>query len=281
MTRFIYLSDTHWGVDAPGYTMQTAQPNELSQLLGALEAWIESHAPIDFVLHGGDMIDSTSAENIGRVAELFRLSVPVYLCLGNHDLTRADAVDMWLDLAPHFFIGGPDFALETPDCLLHVVPNQWGAEPYFWNGVQEPHFLPDQEQSLAAGLGRDRDKVHVLSTHSPFFGVPPEQTGFDAPFHQPPQSFVDCGQALFAAHAHLRCVLGAHSHINTCVARADQYLVTSSSFVETPFDFKCIHIADGHLSMATHSLAGRIDLPASYDYEKTFVQGRACDRLIV
>lgn len=280
MTRFLYLSDTHWGVDAPGYTMQAAQPNALPQLLAALEEWMVAHGPVDFILHGGDMIDSTSEENIGRAAELFRLSVPVYLCLGNHDLTRADALDMWLDRAPHFFVDAPNFVLEMSDCLLHVVPNQWGAAPYFWNGVQEPHFLPDQRQALAAGLGRSRDKVHVLSTHSPFCGVPAEQTGFDAPFHQPPPEFIEQGQALFDAHAHLRCALGAHSHINTCVARGGQYLVTSSSFVETPFDFKCVDIAAGRLSMKTHSLVDQVDFPARYDYGKTFVQGRARDRAI-
>ena len=48
---------------------------------------MDAHGPVDFVLHGGDMIDSTREEHIDRAAEMFRLSVPVYLCLGNHDLT--------------------------------------------------------------------------------------------------------------------------------------------------------------------------------------------------
>ena len=278
MTRFIYLSDTHWGVDAPGYTMQASQPTMLPQLLDALGEWIGEHGPVDFVLHGGDMVDSTSAENIERAAEHFQLPVPVYLCLGNHDLTRADAVDMWLDLAPQFFIDSPNFTLETPDVLLHVVPNQWGSAPYFWNGVQLPHFLPEQEVFLSTALKRRPDKVHVLSTHSPFCGVPIDQTGFDGPFHQPPLDFVERGRGLLHAHSHLHALLGAHSHINTCIAQGNGHFVTTSSFVEVPYDFKCVEIADGRLSMTTHSLDRSVDFCASYDYEKTFVQGRACDR---
>lgn len=278
MTRFLYLSDTHWGVDAPGYTMQSSQPKTLPQLLSGLEAWIEINGPVDFVLHGGDMIDQTSAEDIDRAAALFALSVPVYLCLGNHDLTREGALDLWLARAPQFFIDGPNFTLETPDLLLHVVPNQWGPEPYWWNGVQVPHFLPEQEAFLVAALARRVDKMHVLSTHSPFCGVPAEQTGFEEPFHQPPQDFVERGQELLKACPHLGGLLGAHSHINTCVTQGPQRLVTSSSFVEVPFDFKCFEVAEGRLSMSTHSLGGTVDSTASYNYEKTFVQGRACDR---
>ena len=280
MTRFIYLSDTHWGVAAPGYTMQHAQPDRLPELLAALEEWIATHGPVDFVLHGGDMIDYTSAENINYVAQAFQLSVPVYLCLGNHDLTSADAVEMWLDRAPHFFIGGVNFTLETSDCLLHIVPNQWGPVPYHWNGVQEPHFAPEQERVLKTGLTRNPHLVHVLSTHSPFYGVSVDQTGLNQLFHHPPQAFVERGQSLLSAHCNLLCILGAHSHINTCVEQDGGHLVTSSSFVEVPFDFKCVNISDGHIAMTTHCLVDQVDIAASYDFGKTFVQGRLCDRTL-
>lgn len=278
MTRFVYLSDTHWGVETPGYTMQASHPPRLPELLTALEAWMATYGPVDFVLHGGDMIDSTSEEHIDCVAEIFQLSVPVYLCLGNHDLTSENAAQMWLGRAPHLFLGGVNFTVETPDCLLHVVPNQWGPEPYFWNGVQEPYFLPEQAHFMGVELLRDTHRVHILSTHSPFCGVPPEQTGLADSFHSPPQEFFEQGQALLEGHRSLRCLLGAHSHINTCIAAPTAHLVTSSSFVEVPFDFKCFEVVDGHLSMTTHSLVDQMNGTASYNYEKTFVQGRACDR---
>jgi len=88
---------------------------------------------IDFVLHGGDMIDSATDENILAAAELFDLPVPVYLCLGNHDLTVPDALALWVKLAPGFFKDGkPDCTIMTNDCVIHVAPNHWDEIPFFW-----------------------------------------------------------------------------------------------------------------------------------------------------
>lgn len=282
MTRFVYLSDTHWGIEKPGYTMQESHPPQLPHLLARLEEWVVAHGPIDFVLHGGDMIDSTSVEHIARAAELFQLSLPVYLCLGNHDLTCADALDMWLREAPQFFgTGGVNFSVETDDALIHIAPNQWGPEPYFWNGVQEPHFLAAQERFIAEALARNPEKVHVFSTHSPVCGVPCAQTGYEEPYHSPPSAFVEQVDMWARAHPQLACVLGAHSHINSHVEVEGTHYVTSSSFSEVPFDFKLFEIGDGRLSMQTLNLAEQVDFPICYDYDKTFVQGREKDRSIV
>lgn len=281
MTRFVYLSDTHWGIEKPGYTMQDSHPPQLPQLLVALEAWMAANGSVDFVLHGGDMIDSTSAENIRRAAELFQLSTPVYLCLGNHDLTCADALDMWLQEAPQLFgIGGVNFSVETDDALIHIAPNQWGPEPYFWNGVQEPHFLAEQEHFMQEALARSSEKIHIFSTHSPVCGVPREQTGYDEAYHSPPLSFAERVGQWVRSSPHLSCVLGAHSHINSHIEAEGTHYVTSSSFTEVPFDFKLFEVGDGRVSMQTVSLAERVKFPHGYDYDKTFVQGREKDRII-
>jgi len=50
---------------------------------------------IDFILHGGDMIDSTTEDHIVAATNAFDLAVPVYLCLGNHDLTTPDAAEQY------------------------------------------------------------------------------------------------------------------------------------------------------------------------------------------
>ncbi len=278
MTRFVYLSDTHWGVSALGYHMQEEHPEKLPQLLAALEAWMADEE-IDFVLHGGDMIDSTSAENIQRATELFQLSVPVYLCLGNHDLTCVDALELWLREAPQFFgANGVNFSVETDDCLLHVAPNQWGSEPYFWHGVQQPHFLNEQERFVEAALARAPEKTHILSTHSPVCGVPCEQTGYDEPYHSSPPAFAERVGAWALASPHLACVLGAHSHINSRVEVGGVHYVTSSSFAEVPFDFKLFAIGEGRATMTTVSLVERVDFSVQYAFDKTFVQGREKDR---
>ena len=42
------------------------------------------------------------------------------------------------------------FTIETLDCLIHVVNNQWGPEPYVWNGVNP---ISCRNRSVLSKLG--------------------------------------------------------------------------------------------------------------------------------
>ena len=187
MTRFIYIADTHLGTTRMAYQQQQGYPEKLKSILSELDAWIRKDGEVDFVLHGGDMINSATEANIREARDVFRLSVPVYLCLGNHDLTAPDAVDMWLAEAPEFFPGkSPDYFLQFGSGFVHVIPNQWCEIPYYWSDKQEPYFLPHQIVSMDEILKKYPNAVHILATHSPVFGIPVEQTGFDDLLHSPP-----------------------------------------------------------------------------------------------
>ena len=74
------------------------------------------------------------------------------------------------------------------------------------------------------------------------------------------------------------CVLGAHSHVNMKREINGVNYITVSSFVETPFEFKLFEVTSDSVSMKTHNLLDRIDFRADYNWDNTFVQGRACDR---
>jgi 3',5'-cyclic AMP phosphodiesterase CpdA len=284
MTRFLYVTDTHLGADNEvGYTQQPRRADRLPALLGQLDAWIarsaEAGTPVAFVLHGGDMVDAASPETVRAAAEAFRLSIPVYLCLGNHDVTRRDALQLWLAGAPDLFPGGrPTWSLTGSGWRLHHVPTQWGEEPYFWDADQRPHFLAADLAWLEAALARDPDAIHLLSTHNPVLGVSPEQTGRSDPYHAPPGAFTEMAAGLLARFPQLKLVLGGHNHINSHGVRHRAHLVTGSAFVETPFEFKVIDVTLGRLDVRTVALLPQVDFQASYDWDKTFVQGRACDR---
>jgi 3',5'-cyclic-AMP phosphodiesterase len=279
MTRFVYLADTHWGAHEMGYQMQQGYPRELPRILQALEEWMAAGDGIDFVLHGGDMVDRGNDDSIRAAAEAFQLSVPVYLCLGNHDLTEAGGVDRWAQLAPGFFgKEGVDYAIETGDCVVHVMPNQWGPSPYRWEDQQDPHFLDPQLERLGRRLEDRADAVHLIVTHSPVHGVPAAQTGSVEPFHAPPSHFTSLVTDLCGRHQQIRCVLGAHSHVNMNVKTAGVHYVIASSLVETPFEFKLFEIEATGISMRTVSLLARVGFDAVYDFDRTFVQGREGDR---
>lgn len=278
MTKFIYLSDSHCEAAPQLYHQQRVYTEKLPEIGRALRELIEEEE-IDFVLHGGDMIDGTAPESVQSAAKLFDFEVPVYLCLGNHDLTTRDALQQWLQQAPQFFPDGrPDFSVVTDDCAIHIVPNQWGSAPYCWEDEQRAHFLPEQAGFLEDALRAHTDRPHLLLTHSPVFGLPPGQTGLKEPYHTPVEEFTATVSELAANHRHLRCVLGAHSHLNMCVQQEGTYYITSSALVETPFECKVFEVSRESISMKTATLAHRMQEAGEYDFDKTHVQGRAIDR---
>ena len=278
MTKFIYIADTHVGAEPDGYQQQKAYHQKLPELLGLLDEWIGENE-IDFVVHGGDMANRGTEQNIRRARELFDLSVPLYLCLGNHDLLEPGARDRWLELAPEFFQNGaPDFSVRHGDVCVHVAPNQWCETSYCWRDVQGPHFLPGQLDRIHDAISACPDAAHVLVTHRAVLSIPAEQTGLDEPLHEPPEVFSGQVWRLLRSHRAVRCVLAAHTHVNTHAELDGVHFVAASALVETPFEFKLVEIGDGRLRVSTHNLIRRLGIETEYDFDKTFVQGRAKDR---
>lgn len=279
MSRFLFLADTHLGAPLSGFQQQPKYPGKLPVIVNALKNWILADGGIDFILHGGDMIEATRDESIRTAVDLFDLPVPVHLCLGNHDLTAPDAATRWMDLAPGFFPNQkPEYTITSDDCVIHVVPNHWDDSRYNWSTCQDVNLAPDQIAWLRQQLGTHPHLPHILMTHSPVFAVPMEQTGLDAPFHPPPVSFTETFTDLAAAHPNLRCVLGAHNHVHMRVRNHGVDYVTVSSLIETPFEFKIFEVTPESIAMETICLAESLNFEGTYDPAMSFVQGRAIDR---
>lgn len=277
--RFVYLADTHLGADPPGYHQQPAYPEKIADILAALDDWINQAEDIDFIIHGGDMLDAVSEEGIQQARALFKLSVPVYLCLGNHDLTTPDSHKQWLKTAPEFFPGGsPEYLIKTSSDAVYVLPNHWSETPYYWGETQTPQFSQHQCTAFNEALNAAPERVRVLVTHSPVFGLPPAQTSLPEPLHEPDAGFANAVRRLIAPHPGIRCVLGAHNHMNMHVEKDHVHYVTVSALMESPFEFKLFDIQPDRLSMTTISLADRLSFTAAYDRTKAFVQGRTVDR---
>jgi hypothetical protein len=208
------------------------------------------------------------------------LPVPVYLCLGNHDLTATDAAERWLKLAPRFFGNdSPVYTVTADHCVVHVIPNHWCDVPFYWHETADARFTAAQVERLSHDLATAPHLPHIILTHSPVHGLPVEQTGLREPLHCPDPSFTAQMSAILAGHKNAKCVLGAHSHMNMRVDHGGVEFVTVSSFVETPFEFKLFEVTPDSMTMSTVSLKDSLDIDAEYNTAKTFVQGRPVDRL--
>ncbi len=276
--KFIYITDTHiGGSDIKGYIQQKRYLKHFDALIDVLAEWIEQHN-IDFVIHGGDMVDESSSENIAKAVNLFaKLPCPVYFTPGNHDLTEDDSVEKWLSAAPGFFNDeSVNFSFCRDDIKFNFISCHWGKKTYFWNPseTQTPYFL--EEQNALLGDGKN-SKYEILITHAPVFGLPCEQTGLDVPLHPPAGEFSNIIHEQTRRHE-IRLALGAHTHMNMHLLKDGVHYVTASAFSETPFEFKVFELDKESLSMETISLADKMNFRTEYNFNKTYVQGRACDR---
>jgi len=279
MAKFVYITDTHYGGAKVQFFEQPSYPDKLPKLLSLLDARIRKDKDIQFVVHGGDMVNQCSEEVIQKLPEVFQLSVPVYLCLGNHDLTHQDALKHWLRSASVFFPARtPYFSLPLDQCFLHIVPNQWGDTPYYWEEEQDSKFPPDQLEEVGKTVQQNPKCTHIFCTHSNIIGVLPEQSGFDKPYNSPKGSFSQQVFTFVERYPQVRYVISGHTHVNTNVKINEIRYLTASSFVETPFEYKIFEVKDGKVSMSTENLVREINFLAEYDFNKTFVQGRLEDR---
>lgn len=282
MTRFLFLTDTHLGAtNDVGYTQQPQYADRLGELVALLNDWIAAQGgdSIDFVLHGGDMVDVVTGGTLAAARETFALSVPVRLALGNHDLTAPDSAALWLSAAPLFFPGGqPAYSLSGAGWMLHVLPTQWCDVPYSWTDVQNPHFLPEHLANLEATLAQYPGLVHLICTHAEVLPVPAVQIGRSGPYHPPLLSYRNLVAALVHRFPQIKAVIGGHNHINTHGFLGGAHVVTASAFTEAPFEFKVFEIGPDRFAMETVSLMPCVSFRANYNWDKTFVQGRRCDR---
>lgn len=283
MSRIIMLSDTHHGGGPEGYRMQACYIHRLPELLAALGAWIDETGGADLVLHGGDTVERSEPDLIAAaVAQLAALPAPVRLALGNHDMTTPDAWRVWQTLAGDLLPGGSAaFTVPLADCTVHVLPTQWGAQPYYWDGgppraTLDPGDLGTLEAHLAAELGRPQ----IVLCHAAPGGVPAAQTGRAEEGDPPPPAYRAQLLGLVERHPDLRLFLSGHSHINALGRLGTAHWLTASSFSESPFECKEIIVTSSSLRVGTVAMYPHLVWRADYWWDAAYVQGRPCDRAL-
>ncbi|MBQ9771446.1 MAG: metallophosphoesterase [Lentisphaeria bacterium] len=273
--RFLLISDTHIGNPCPGYHPQTPldDPEPLFKALGTL---IRQRG-VDFICHAGDIIDNGSREQMRIAAEIFRtLPCPTFAVPGNHDLMFPESAKWMTEELPELFpCGTTDYYLIRDGIRFDFLTSNWNEKPAFWDGVSlDSNFQQKQYAVLEDG---PQDLPRILITHSPACGVPVKQSGLKQIFHAPPMTF-EKDIFRLAKEKNISLILCGHNHLNLSVKKSGIKAVTVSALREMPFEFKFFEIANGKLSMSTCSLSEMTGIRLPYDFNKTYIQGRICDR---
>lgn len=281
MVRFIYLTDTHIGANPIGFHQQPMYPNLVDKLFSKVQDKVDKDS-IDFIIHGGDLVHTCDPTNIKAANQLCQFSVPTYLCLGNHDIDAPNALDVWFNYAPDLFVGNsPSYNIIDKETVIHILPNHWEhGYDYYWGEVQDPFLASNQIDQLEQGIQEHPNKIHILVTHSPVYGMPTEQSGLSDIIHEPPLKFQESIVALTKKYPNLKVVLSGHNHLNTLKRTTNAVFLTASSFTESPFEYKIIEVTKESINVSTCQidLSDLDDVAPKYDDTRSYVQGRKKDR---
>lgn len=229
------------------------------------------------------MVETATPQMIEQaIADWATLSVPVYLALGNHDLTTYGALDLWFKFGGHLFEEeSPLYTLDLGDGIIHVVPTQWGSRPYYWDGeMPQACLYPEQLAELESRLAGHYHIPQILCCHVAPMGIPAAQLGVGTDFDTPPAAYRQALQDLCKAYPSLHVILSGHSHVNSLGTLEHTHWIMASSFSESPFEFKDIEITEKGITIRTVSLFHDLNWRARYDFDAAYVQGRPCDRAL-
>ena len=279
----MHMADTHIGASATeGFMMQPRQPQCEAALYGRLRRWIAEN-DVDFVVHGGDMVDRATIANIEHATDLYAsLDVPALLCPGNHDVTEPDAIDLWRRSRHRLFPdAGPTFGVQAADVGVFVLAHHWDTldPPHYWDrtSAQKPLVDDGQRSALDAFCARATTPV-VLVLHAPVNPIPATQTGLDHDIHVPDDELCALVRDVAERHTNIKLVMSGHNHANTASDHGPVVSMTTASFSETPFDARVVSATDGVIEVRTVSFAEMLGESFDYNPDQAWVQGSPADR---
>ncbi len=277
--RFAYLTDTHLGAAKEiGWHMQPRIADQ-GELLKNLSRWLKNN-DVAFVVHGGDMIDHGSLEEINQASEWYsQLDCPVYLCLGNHDLALPESIEHWRQARGGFLPGGQDcFSVDAGAAVLLVMSHHWDSEVDFqWRGSSEPRLDQRQEDLLRAMLDQANRPV-IAVTHAPLNDVSAEQRGEAGAFHLPDASYLAVWKRMAQEYSNLHLVLSGHNHVHSQHDHGSFISCTTAAFGELPAQLRLVTVGSQLIDIKTIALAEALGLSGELNPELAWCIGLERDQ---
>lgn len=283
-TRFVYLTDTHLGCDATGYYLQPRYLNQHRVLFEGLAQWIKQY-DIDFLVHGGDLTDHGTDEEINHATELCSLlGAPVYLCLGNHDLAQPDSMQKWRNSA-FWRADGRDgdvgcYAVDIGPATLIVANHHWHADiddRWLHHEPQTPRFDAQQERAIRLRL-QQANKPVIAVTHAPLNAVTIDRSGEIDTFHPPHPPYLTTWQRIATEHSQLRLVFCGHNHANSKHDHGSFVSCSTVAFTEVPAQLRLVTVSTQQIEVRTVALAEIFGLTKDLDADQSWCLGSSEDQ---
>jgi len=266
--RFVFITDSHLGCDENGHQMQSRYLGQDVELYEGLGRWLKEQ-DVSFVVHGGDMTDHGSLQEIEYANGLCeRLKVPVYVCLGNHDLIQPDSMRHWQTTGGtshgRFLPGGRDcFGIDAGSVMVVVVSHHWNPKfDHRWVvGESQAARLDGRQQEALQRLLREAGRPAIAVTHMVLNPISAEQRNAEGPLYPPPPSYLSTWQRIGQANRNLRLVMCGHNHTHTRYDHESFISCTTGAFNERPAQLRLITIDSQSIKVETVAFAEVLGLP--------------------
>ncbi|MFA5865887.1 MAG: metallophosphoesterase [Phycisphaerae bacterium] len=259
--RIVYLTDVHLGGDDQMWSQQPACPQLVPQLLTDLREWIACNH-MDLVLCGGDLIhNGTRIQQEQAYNILSSFPASVRLCLGNHDLALPDSLANWFQYCPELWgsqgTATGDVVLDIGSALLIIVTNCWhgyGPDPSFYcpgDGKVWAGLIEKQYAWLEKQLKQSQNKPVILAMHATLYPLPTTLTAAPFPIHGPEGPYAEKMAQFVVEHPQIKLVLSGHCHATCRTYQNGCVHLTTSAFVEPPFQVRTITITENAFDVTT------------------------------
>lgn len=284
--RLAFFTDLHHGGTAAGFMQQRrflgGTPWVTAQLAARArdEHW-------DLLVLGGDLVEEATREQIDQATALCRqIECPTLVCLGNHDLNRADAMTHW----KHALRSWPqaqlaDARTQLAGITILALTNPWldalGIGRLYWEPGTNPtpSFLFEQLGWLDRQIYTAPGPV-IVCVHCPTHAIPPEQTGLSGPIHKSPYSYGEFLNTVLDRSPEVRLVLSGHNHVSTATRIKKRIHASVSAVSEVPYQYLLVEADEDQVSVETRTLGDPPNGPA-LDPIKPWVTGRPPDRAFI
>jgi 3',5'-cyclic AMP phosphodiesterase CpdA len=282
--KIAYITDTHLGATAEDWSQQPRWVGGMPALMRRLRLWLDEH-DVEIVVHGGDVVHAATFGQIQLATALMgALGRPVFVSLGNHDLTERDSYQQWQSLAgQQRWLTAQDTHLELDACDLIVLTNQWvtseGVGMYWPLATRPYHEAISREQLdwLDAALATHATRPAVVAIHAPIDPLPPALTGLDSLYKIPDAGYAAAMHTVLDRHRRARLVLSGHNHVSFAQRQGGRVDLTTSSVGETPLQVRLIEVTGGVIQVTTHTL-GEPPTGLVIDGARGWTAGRREDR---
>ena len=284
--KIAYFTDTHLGAAAEDWRQQPRWVGGVPTLTRRLRLWLDEH-DVEIVIHGGDVVHAATFPQVQLAAALMgALGRPVFVTLGNHDLTGRESFQQWQDMAAQQrWLTVVDAHLPLDECDVVTMNNRWataeGTGMYWPLGTRPYHEAIGEEQLqwLDAVLSSDAAKPAIVAVHAPIHPLPPELTGTEGLYKVPDAEYAAAMQVVLDRHPRVRLVLSGHCHVTFAQRRGGRVDLTTASLSEAPLQMRLIDVRDGAIDVTTHTL-GPAPAGLVVDEARGWTAGRAEDRTV-